>query len=63
MTRNKKKPLHQERKEKYELLRNEKVRQMTTDNVIDWLAQLAHDEKEDWSFLRLELLRRTGEPR
>jgi hypothetical protein len=44
--------------EPYELLRGKNVRQMTTENLIEWVAALAHEGKEDWGFLKEEILRR-----
>ena len=43
--------------ERYKLLVGSAVRQMTSENIIDWIAQLAADGKA-WGFLKEELLRR-----
>jgi hypothetical protein len=46
------------KKERYNLLYGKGVRLMTDENLIDWVAVLAYEGLNDWSFLKEEILRR-----
>lgn len=38
----------------------EDARTMSNEDLIEWLAQIAHDAKEEWGWIRDELMRRLG---